>query len=327
MATINQRGPYQFQAIVRRKGFRTQTRTLETIKAAKDWARDVEASMLRREFTDYSLAENTTLGNILERYRQEVTPTKRGRDQENYRLLQLQRHPLALRQLSSIQNIDFANYRDERIKNVSNKTVQNELATLSTVLNTARSDWSIPVKNFVSGIRKPKVNNDRTRRLFSDEEQRLLVEANKLKSPDLSLLILLAIETGMRRGELIDLTWDQIDIDNHYIHLAMTKNGTARDVPLSIAAEAALRSAKRYTHNHLTDFKRKDSVTAAFSKTCIKAGISDLHFHDLRHEAASRFAKKLPAATLAKIFGWKTLQMAMRYYNPTAGELVTAIRS
>lgn len=89
MATINKRGSYQYQAIVRCKGYPTQTRTLETIKAAKDWARDVEAKMRRGEFSDRSTAESTTLGDALERYRLEVTPAKRGHVKENYRLLQL----------------------------------------------------------------------------------------------------------------------------------------------------------------------------------------------------------------------------------------------
>ena len=89
MASIINRGPYQFQALIRRKGYPAQTRTFESIKDAKDWAREVEAKMRRGEFTDLSEAEATTLGELLERYRQEVTPEKRGHVKENYRVLQL----------------------------------------------------------------------------------------------------------------------------------------------------------------------------------------------------------------------------------------------
>ncbi len=326
MPTITKRGPYQFQAIVRSKGHPSQTRTFETRKAAVDWARDVEAHMQRGEFIDRSTAKSTTFGEILERYRLEVTPTKRGHVKENYRLLQLQRHPLALRSLVTLQNIDFSTYRDQRLKEVAPKTVQLELAMFSAVLNTARRDWSIPVDNSVTEIRKPKLPHGRTRRLVGDEEQRLFDVASERKSADLSLLMLLAIETGMRSGELVSLRWDQINLAQHFIHLDMTKNGTARDVPLSVAAEAALRPLQRPAHHRLTRFRDSASVTKEFRRTCVRAQINNLRFHDLRHEAASRRAKILPAATLAKIFGWKTLQMAMRYYNPTAAELVAAIR-
>jgi integrase len=326
MSTITKRGPYQFQAIVRCKGYPSQTRTLETMKAAKDWAGDVEAKMQRGEFTDRSRAESTTLGDVLERYRQEVTPDKRGHIKENYRLLQLLRHPLALRPLASLQSVDFSSYRDQRLKEVAPKTVQLELSMFSAVMNTARRDWSIPVDNSVTDIRKPKLPRGRSRRLVADEEKRLFDAASERETSDLSLLILLAIETGMRCGEMVSLTWDQIDLAHHFIHLDITKNGTARDVPLSVAAEAALRPLQGQTHERLTHFSKTDSVSAAFRKTCLRAHIKNFHFHDLRHEAASRRAKFLPAATLAKIFGWKTLQMAMRYYNPTAAELVAAIR-
>ncbi|MET3118987.1 integrase [Undibacterium sp. GrIS 1.8] len=326
MATINKRGPYQYQAIVRCKGYPTQTRTLETTKAANDWARDVEAKMRRGEFSDRSTAESTTLGDALERYRLEVTPAKRGHVKENYRLLQLMRHPLALRSLASLQNVDFSTYRDQRLKEVSPKTVQLELSVFSAVLNTARRDWSISVANTITDIRKPKLPRGRSRRLVGDEEKRLFDTARKRESSDLNLLILLAIETGMRCGEMVSLTWDQIDLAHHFIHLDMTKNGTARDVPLSVTAESALRSAQQHPHGRLTGFQATDGVTAAFSRLCRHAGITNLRFHDLRDEAASRWAKILPAATLAKIFGWKTLQMVMRYYNPTPDELVAAIR-
>lgn len=100
MALITNRGPYQFQALVRRKGYRTQTRTFETRKAAQDWSRDVEAKMCRGEFADLSEVEVTSLAELLERYRQGITPEKRGHVQENYRVLQSIRHPISLRSLT-----------------------------------------------------------------------------------------------------------------------------------------------------------------------------------------------------------------------------------
>ena len=107
----------------------------------------------------------------------------------------------------------------------------------------------------------------------------------------------------------------------------MTKNGDGRDIPLTAAAEAAiLRVPRPPQGGRLTTFFNFNGIGAAFRRTCKRANINNFCFHDLRHEAASRRAKTVPAATLAKIFGWKTLQMVMRYYNPTASELVTVVR-
>jgi integrase len=283
--------------------------------------------MRRGEFADLSEAEATTLGVLLERYRQEVTPEKRGYVQENYRLLQLIRHPISLRSLASLRNVDFSDYRNERIKQVSPKTVQLELALLSAVLNNARRDWSIPIENSVTDIRKPKLPRGRDRRLVGDEEARLFEAAVECKSEGLDVCIRLALELGMRRGEISNLQWSQIDFEQHVIRLDLTKNGEARVVPMSTTAEEAIRSLYTPTSDgRLFEFYDSDGLGKAYSRACKRAGIVGLHFHDLRHEAASRWAKKVPVATLAKIFGWKTLQMAMRYYNPTAEELVAAVR-
>lgn len=132
----------------------------------------------------------------------------------------------------------------------------------------------------------------------------------------------------MRRGEIAELTWAQIDLHHRVIRLDMTKNGDRRIVTLSEVAEAALRALPRPLHGGpLTSFHDSNGLGTAFRRACNRVGITDLHFHDLRHEAASRLARKMPVATLAKVMGWRTLQMAMRYYNPTGEELVAAVRA
>ncbi|MCS6503837.1 site-specific integrase [Burkholderia thailandensis] len=147
------------------------------------------------------------------------------------------------------------------------------------------------------------------------------------RAATLSFCIVLAIETGMRAGEIVKLRWEQIDLANHTIRLNLTKNGHARSVPLSERAEAAIRALPRSIHGgRLTSFYDSRGLSAAFRRACERAGVVGLRFHDLRHEAASRLAPHMPASTLAKVMGWKTLQMAMRYYNPTDQELVTAVR-
>lgn len=329
MASINKRGPFQYQAQVRRKGYPTQTRTFESKRDAEDWTKKIELEMRQRTFIDRSEAERTSFREILERYRMEVTPEKRGWRAEGSRLRQLQRHPLAIRMLASLRGVDFSQYRDERLKSVGPKTVHLELSLISAVLNVANRDWSIPVENPIPNLRKPPLPQGRNRRLFGDEERRLYATAMEPGcASSLAICITLAVETGMRRGEIAELTWAQIDLHHRVIRLELTKNGDRRTVPLSEVAEAALRALPRPLHGGpVNTFHDSNGLGAAFRRACKRAGITDLHFHDLRHEAASRMARTMPVATLAKVMGWRTLQMAMRYYNPTDAELVAARRA
>ncbi len=328
MATFNYRGPFQHQATVRRVGYPTQSRTFETRRDAQDWASTVESEMRRGIFIDRSEAERTTLRQLLERYRDEVTPTKLGKGPELSRLKRLIAHPLALQRLAALRSVDFSTYRDERIdEEASNKTVREELLLLSVVLNTARKDWSIPVENWVKHVRKPAVGKHRERRPSADEETKLLVACRESKSVGLECAVILAIETGMRRGEIAGLSWDQVDLHAHVVRLSVTKNGDKRAVPLSLAAEEALRALPRNIDGKVFTFHDSNGLGAAFARASARAGIEDLHFHDLRHEAASRFAPRMPATTLAKLMGWRSIQMAMRYYNPREDELVALVRA
>jgi integrase len=328
MATISKRGPYQFQAQIRRKGYPTQTQTFETKREAEAWATAIESEMHRGVFVDRSEAERTTFGEALDRYGREVTTGKRGWATEMNRIRALKKHALASRSLASLRGVDFAMYRDERLKECSPATVKRELVIISHVFNTARKDWSLPVENPITSIRKPQAAKHRERRLHDDEEMRLLEAAGQSKAAMLRFCITLALETGMRAGEIVSLRWEHIDLPNRVILLDMTKNGDRRVVPLSERAEAAIRALPRPIHGgRLTKFYDTRGLSAAFRRACTRAGIAGLRFHDLRHEAASRLAPHMPVATLAKIMGWKTIQMAMRYYNPTAPELVAAVRA
>lgn len=331
MASITVRGPHQYQAQVRRKGYPTQTRTFESKTEAKAWAAVLESEMARGVFIDRSEAERTTLGDALQRYAQEVTPHKKSAANELSLIRRWQKHPLALRSLASLYGVDFAGYRDARRKVVSDNTVRLELALISHVFTIANKEWNIPVRNPIESIRKPKLPAGRDRRLIDDEEERLLKAVADCRSEGNGLWIatILAIETGMRAGEIVNLTWRQIDFNQHVIMLSDTKNGTARVVPLTHSAEDVLYALPRpiKSSQRLFSFHDTRGMSKAFRRACESAGIVDLHFHDLRHEAASRKAPHMQPTTLAKVMGWKTLGMAMRYYNPSAQELVAAARA
>lgn len=309
MASITKRGQFQFQTSVRRKGYPTQTKTFENKRDAQDWGKMVEADMRRGVFVDHSELESTTLGELLARYETNYTVNKRGKGPEMSRIRRLKAHPLALRRLSTLKNVDINNYKNERLLEASDKTVLLELGILSHVLTVANKDWSIPVKNFILEITKPDTPKGRERRLVGDEETQLLMAARASRSASLELCIVLAIETGMRRGEIATLTWEQINLEKHEIHLSMTKNGDSRVVGLSLKAEEALRAAKTDAgHGKVTSFYDSNGLGHAFARACKNAGIKDLTFHDLRHEAASRIGLKMSATVLASQFGWRTIQ-------------------
>lgn len=331
MATINKRGDYQYQAIVRRKGYPAQIKTFETRRDAEKWVRDIESKIDKGQFKDRREVEQTTLGEALERYLHRVTCNKRSKVAETNRIRQLQGTPLAQRSLSSLQARDFAHYRDQRLEKVSNNTVRLELALLSHLYTIAIAEWSLPLEHVFKTLSKPKPGPGRDRRLIGDEEVRLLAALNRPEARGASVwlgaCIRLAIETGMRAGELLNLNWHQVNLSQGIIRLELTKNGSARSVPLSSQAVTILQQLPRHISGRvIPNFHDTAGLDRAFKRLCKAAKINNLRFHDLRHEAASRLAPHMPAPTLAKIMGWKTLQMAMRYYNPTDQELVIAIR-
>lgn len=331
MATISKRGDYQYQAIIRRKGIPAQTKTFETCREAEKWARDVESKVDQGLFRDRREVEQTTLHDALDRYRRTVTSHKRGKVAEENRIKLLQARPLAQRSLDSLRAADFAAYRDTRLQQVSANTVRLELALLSHLYTVAIQEWSLPLDHALKNIKKPKPGPGRERRLVGDEEARLVAALDRPEARGarvwLEACIRLALETGMRAGEILSLDWAQVNLSQGVVRLNMTKNGSARSVPLSYVAVDTFQRLPRHIGGRvIPNFHDTSGLDRAFKRLCVAAEVHGFHFHDLRHEAASRLAPHMPVQTLAKVMGWKTLQMAMRYYNPTEQELVETVR-
>jgi integrase len=329
MASISNRGPHQWQVIVRRKGYPTQTETLRTKARAEAWAREIESQMDAGIFRDRRVLTGITLSDALERYVTTVTTKKRGQTSERNRIRQLQRHPLAQRLMGSLQAADFASYRDTRLTQVGPTTVRLELAVLSHLYTIAIKEWSWPLTHELRNVSKPKPEEGRERRLERDEKERLLAAVHRPKARSaiwLEACIHLALETGMRAGEILSLTWDQVDLDQCCLRLEKTKNGSRRTVGLTHDAMAVLQKLPRIGAAVITNFYDTSGLDRAFAGACKAAGIKNLHFHDLRHEVASQFAPTMQVQDLAKVMGWKTIQMAMRYYNPTDAEIVALVR-
>jgi len=245
MATIRKlRG--RWQAAVRRKGAQPRSKSFDSKSDAERWARSLEAELDRNgALPDMRPAESMTLAQLLTRYRDEVSPTKRSAVTEIARINAILRRPPCFRTMTTLSTADRAAYRDERLKTVAPATIIRELNTISHAIDTARREWNINLaQNPCKLVRCPSPPKGRTRRLEGNEEQLLLAAADKGRVPYLRPLIELAVETGMRRGELLGLRWEHIDLERRVAHLPLTKNGTSRDVPLSTRAVETLRGLK-----------------------------------------------------------------------------------
>lgn len=312
--------------MIRRKGLVPRCKSFDLKSDAERWARELEAEIDRGGFLDTRLAETTTLRDVFRRYLEEVTPRKRSAHVERVRLKALMRHPIAYRSLALLSNADLASFRDERLKTVKPGTVIKDLNLISHAVDTAAKDWSIPIRaNPCKLVRRPPVPKGRIRRLEGDEEARLLLAADRGRSPYMRPLIVLAIETGMRRGELLSLRWEHIDFTRRVAHLPMTKNGESRDVPLSTRAIETLRGLLS-NHSDTVFTTTPIAVRLAWEHLVARAGIQNLHFHDLRHEAVSRlFEKGLNVIEVGAISGHKELRMLQRYTHLRAEELVARL--
>ncbi|MCP5151988.1 MAG: site-specific integrase [Chromatiales bacterium] len=323
MATIEKRGPAQWRVKIRRRGYPLETRTFETRAAAERYARAIETEMDSGTFVSRAEAESTTLAELLERYLNEITATKKGADAEAYRIRAMLRHPLAARIVATLRGTDIAAYRDERLATVTPGTVKREIVILGHLFETARKEWGIHVENPVRMIRAPASPRPRERRFEGDEEARLLDACGQSRNPFLVPVVRLALETAMRRGELVGLRWEHVDLDRRVAHLPDTKNGESRSVPLSSVAVDTLRPLEPHpAEGAVFPDLTTEAVKLAFARALRRAEIEGLRFHDLRHEATSRlFERGLNIMEVSAITGHKDLSMLKRYTHLRAEDL------
>lgn len=338
MATVRTRGN-RWEAQVRRQGWPTQTRHFAKKRDADAWAASIEADLARGIFRNTRRAESTLLRDLLVRYRDEVTPEKKGYVAERCRLDALSRTFFARLSLDRVTPEVMARWRDERLAYVSGSTVNRELNLLSVVFNTARKDWGITFDNPISMIRRPKENRARRRRLEAGEEQRLRAElapAGRRENGTFSKggtrnrwilpFVVLALETGMRRSEILALKWPDVSLEDCVACLHDSKNGEAREIPLSSRAVACLQTVPVIEGDPRIFPVTVEAVKQAFERAVARAGIVDLRLHDLRHEATSRLAMRLDnVLELAAVTGHKTLRMLARYYHPRASDLAAKL--
>lgn len=319
MATFRFHGN-RWQARVRRKGHADQTKSFLTRQDAERWARSTEVELDRGIFVDTRKAQATTFGELIERYIQEVLPLKRGAKEDGIRLKAVLRHSICKHAMAVLDASKIAGYRDARLKQVSSGTVIRELAYFSSVINHARREWGINIPNPVQLVKKPASPPGRNRILSEDEEVRLLEASIPQANRNIYTrpFIIVALETAMRRSEILSLRWQDLDFGKRTAFLRMTKNGESRTVPLSSRAIATLDELPRLDGANVfaVNFPALENN---FKRARMRAGLENLRIHDLRHTAATRLAEKLPnVLELSAVTGHKQLNMLKRYYHPKA---------
>lgn len=245
MATIRiNRG--KWQAIVRRTGLPQQSKSFDSKTNARKWTRQKEAELDARIIqTDTRILGNTTVSDILLRYRETVTINKKGYASEGKGIDSFLKQPWANYKLSRVTSGVFSHYRDQRLKQVKPATVRRDLGLLRAIFEVAKQEWDMPLQeNPLVNVKKPKEPNARTRRLESGKLDLLLKAADNRKGSWLRAGIQFAVGTGMRRGELLSALWPDVSFANSTLLIRETKNGHPRCIPLSAEAVAILRSLK-----------------------------------------------------------------------------------
>lgn len=247
---------------------------------------------------------NLTVKDLLIRYERDVSTKKKGYRWESIRLNALGLDRIASVKLRQLDAPHASDWQQRRLQAVSEASVRRERNLLNNVFEIARKEWHWVSKNPFEGIRRPKSGRSRSR-VATQEELNRLTEA---ASDSLRRAIVVAVETGMRAGEIAS----RPTIAGRVAYLADTKNGEFREVPLSLNAVEALSEPINLTSG---------SISAMFARLCDDLEIKNLTFHDLRHTACTRLAKKLTLLELCKMMGWKDPRHALIYYNEGAASI------
>lgn len=351
MAMIVKTPAGTWKALIRKRGFPTVSKTFRMKRDAEDWGRRTEDEMVRGMYIQRAPAERMTVADALERYLAEVSPTKRPASAScDLRHSKPLIRSIGKYSLAALTPEVIAKYRDERLAGLDRKdakgkpapkprspnTVRLDLALLGHMFNTAIREWGIGLpSNPVQNIRRPSAPPGKERRISAEEEARLMKVIDAHSNPMLGWIVNIALETGMRSSEITTLRRGQVDLKRRIVRLLDTKNTQPRTVPLSTKATDTFREAFanpiRPIDTDLVFFgepgkdgqRRPYNFNKVWMQLKASVGLKDLRFHDLRHEAVSRFVEGgLSDQQVAAISGHKSMQMLRRYTHLRTEDLV-----
>lgn len=320
MATITKRANGKWQSKCRKKGYKTVSKTFSKKFDAEKWAKQIELDMEQGIFESTTKAESIQLSSLLDRFWDEIASNYKSSIPVKYTIGYLKKV------LGHIHLIDLSvdvvrEYKQYRLEVVAGETVRKEMSLLMRMIDFSIKEWNIylPKGNPFQKVSLPPKGQARDRRLKPGEFEKIAKEASNYGGY-IGIIFELAIETAMRRGEIIKLEWSNINLDKRTAFLPETKNGTSRAVPLSLRAIELIKLVKK-NESYLFPIHGA-SVGKAFRRITDRLKIEDLRFHDLRHEATSRlFERNLQLMEVSAITGHKDLAMLKRYTHLDAEKL------
>jgi len=322
MATVRKltSGNKSWQAIIRRKGFKSTSKTFYSKKDALSWANLKETEISRSIFSDFSKADNSSFISELDRYWSEICQYKKS--SKNFRSqINLIKESQIFKDvsLSKVSPATITAYKNYRLEcGVTQATVRKDLTFIHRFFEVIQKEWHIelPQGNPTRLVSKPLdlTSTERSRRLEPNELTNLLQALEN--TPQVKVFVEFAIETAMRRSEIIGIRPEHVNYKKQTLSIPETKTGISREIPLSDKAISILKDIKTFNI-------KPDSVTQAFTRACKRAEIIGLRLHDLRHEATSRlFEKGLNPVQVALVTGHKDFRMLNRYTHLRAEDIV-----
>lgn len=308
-----------FQLRLRRVGMKDQVVTFDTRLAAEQALRHIESQHSVGIVRDYIVATRYTLADLIQRYITEVVPRHKGGEVEICRLRRILRTEAFVDlKLAVLSTEDLQEFIHSRLEEVAPATVNRDLDLISQVLHYADDVWKIaPAESPMKGLRRPTFCNERDRRLKEGEEKSLLTAARQYPNAYVEAAIILALETAMRRSELLAMRCENVNFEERFAFLPDTKNGHPRKVPLTQRAMQVLRALPATDDGRVLGLSANALKKAFFGSVLVVSGIEDLTFHDLRHEAISRLAEsgRFDLSELQAVSGHRDIRMLLRYVH------------
>lgn len=314
--------------------------TFDTRREAVEWAAtrtaELKALAVGGKVGAKMLGQSRTLNDALKKYKEEVSPGKRGWRWEFVRIDAITTKHAAWpgkRLLVDLDAQDLIGWRDARLKEVARSTVLRDMTLVGHALETARREWGWLSENPMRDVTKPAEPDHRERIISGTEIRAMLRELGwgrrkpvRSVAQAVAHCFIAALQTGMRAGELTGLVWGDVRSDYCTLHAGRTKTGKARQVPLTAAALRNLEALRGWDGDLVFGLKSQ-TLDAMFRKYRTRAGLEGFTFHDARHTAATRMAQVLHVLDLCKVFGGENTARALTYYNPTGSDIAARLNA
>ena len=326
MATITKRKSGKWTAEVRTHK-KYISKTFIKKSNASNWAKEIEYQLDREQYEDFSESVRITLGELITRYRDEITPTKKGAKEEKYKLNFILRNKIVKCRVLSLKTKQILEFKNDIKETRAASTVNKYIHYIYTIWETARVQWDIalPSRNPASLVKKEKVTDKIDRILTPEEYQDLLVACSKSNLAFLPEIVEFAYITAMRFGEITKLETKDINFEKSTALLLDTKNGESRLVPLT---DRALEICNKFRFREKLFDINRDKFRHYFEQACFRAKVKNFRFHDLRACAITNlFLNGWSIAEVSVVSGHKTWSELKRYTRIKASDLIKKINN